>query len=65
MNMHRSRHTFATELRREVGDLGIVKGALGHEDVSTTEQFYGHYDLGDLERAMEQFARRGQDKDPN
>jgi integrase len=34
---------------------------LGHSDPNTTERYYGHYDLGDLERAMEQFARRGQD----
>jgi len=65
MNMHRSRHTFATELRREVGDIGVVQHTLGHEDVSTTEAFYGHYDLTDLEKAMERFARRGRRKYPN
>jgi integrase len=31
MNMHRARHTFATELRRDVGDLGVVQRMLGHE----------------------------------
>lgn len=57
LNMHRARHTFATELRREVGDLGIVQHALGHTDVSTTASTYGHYELADLERAMEKLAR--------
>jgi integrase/recombinase XerC len=56
MNMHRARHTFATELRRDSGDLGVVQRMLGHSDSRTTEQFYGHYDLSDLERAMERFA---------
>jgi site-specific recombinase XerD len=63
MNMHRARHTFATELRRDAGDLGVVQRMLGHEDIHTTEAYYGHYDLSDLEAAMEAFARR--DKDPN
>ena len=58
MNMHRARHTFATELRRDAGDLGVVQRMLGHSDIHTTEAFYGHYDLSDLEVAMEAFARR-------
>lgn len=63
MNMHRSRHTFAVELRRSDGvDLGQLQHVLGHTDPRTTEEFYGHYDLSDLERAMESFARR---HDPN
>lgn len=58
MNMHRARHTFATELRRTEGvDLGDVQHMLGHSDIHTTEAFYGHYDLSDLERAMERFTK--------
>lgn len=58
MNMHRARHTFATELRRTPGvDLGDVQHILGHSDIHTTEEYYGHYDLSDLERAMERFAK--------
>jgi len=57
LNMHRARHTFATELRRNVGDIGVVQHMLGHSDVSTTERYYGHYDLSDLARAMERFSR--------
>ena len=59
----RARHTFATELRRDAGDLGVVQRMLGHSDVHTTEAFYGHYDLSDLEAAMERFARSRHDPD--
>ena len=57
MNMHRARHTFATELRRDARDIGIVQHMLGHPDIRTTEESYGHYDLSDLEQAMEQFSK--------
>lgn len=56
LNMHRARHTFATDLRR-VADLGAASQALGHSDLSTTASIYGHYELEDLERAMEALAR--------
>jgi len=64
LNMHRARHTFATELRR-VADIGAASQALGHSDISTTAAIYGHYDLSDLERAMEALARsRRQREEP-
>ena len=65
LNMHRARHTFATDLRR-VADLGAASQALGHSDLSTTAAIYGHYDLSDLERAMEALARarRADDNEP-
>jgi len=50
MNMHRARHTFATDLRR-VADPGAASQALGHSDLSTAAALYGHYDLSDLKRA--------------
>ena len=31
---------------------------LGHDDIHTTEAYCGHYDLSDLERAMERFTSR-------
>jgi integrase/recombinase XerC len=62
LNMHRARHTFATELRR-VSDLGAASQALGHSDLSTTASIYGHYDLSDLERAMEAFARSRRERE--
>jgi integrase len=57
MNMHRARHTFATDVRRAHGDIGGVQHLLGHSDPSTTIALYGHYDQSDLERAMEAFAK--------
>jgi integrase/recombinase XerC len=65
LNMHRARHTFATDLRR-VADLGAASQALGHSDLSTTAAIYGHYDLSDLERAMEALAkaRRADEDEP-
>ena len=56
LNMHRARHTIATDLRR-IADIGAASQALGHSDLSTTAAIYGHYDLSDLERAMDAFAR--------
>jgi integrase len=66
LNMHRARHTFATDLRR-VADLGAASQALGHSDLSTTASIYGHYDLSDPERAMEALAksRRGDEEKPD
>jgi integrase/recombinase XerC len=55
LNMHRARHTFATELRRVAG-IDAASQALGHSDLNTTLSIYGHRDLGDLERAMEALA---------
>lgn len=64
LNMHRARHTFATDLRR-VADLGAASLALEHSDLSTTAAIYGHYDLSDLERAMEALARaRRENEEP-
>jgi integrase len=54
--MHRARHTFATEMRREVG-IDAASQALGHADLNTTLSIYGHQDASDLERAMEALAR--------
>ncbi len=56
LNMHRSRHTFATEMRRVAG-VEAASQALGHSDLSTTLGIYGHQDQRDLERAMEALAR--------
>lgn len=59
MNLHRARYMLATELcaTRELRQM------LGHENIHTTEAYYGHYDLSDLETALEAFARRN--TDPN
>ena len=62
LNMHRARHSFATDLRR-AADLGAASQALGHSDLSTTAAIYGHYDLSDLERAMDALARSRRERD--
>jgi integrase len=47
--------------------LGAASQALGHSDLSTTAAIYGHYDLSDLERAMDAFAnaRRVDEDEPD
>jgi integrase len=62
LNMHRARHTFATELRRVAG-VEAASQALGHSDLSTTLGIYGHQDQRDLERAMEAFAEAREAED--
>lgn len=54
-NMHRARHTFATEMRRAAG-IEAAQHALGHDRISTTEGIYGHWDFSDLERAFDQLT---------
>jgi integrase len=53
--MHQARHLFAVELRRVAG-LEAASDALGHSDPSTTLGIYGHFDMSDLEQAMERYA---------
>lgn len=50
---------------RRVADLGAASQALGHSDLSTTASIYGHYDLSDLERAMEALARARREEEPD
>lgn len=45
------RHTFATWLLRETGNIRKVQKALGHSDISTT-MIYTHVVDGELEKAM-------------
>ena len=51
---------------KECDDLGAASQALGHSDLSTTAAIYGHYDLNDLERAMDALAkaRRAEAEEP-
>lgn len=55
LNMHQARHLFAVELRRVAG-VEAASHALGHSDLSTTLGIYGHFDMTDLEQAMERYA---------
>ncbi|MFG1465217.1 site-specific integrase [Xanthobacter sp. DSM 24535] len=49
---HDHRHTAATRLLRESGNLKLVQRLLRHEDIATTTK-YAHADDMDLRRAME------------
>lgn len=51
MNMHRGRHTAATELQRAQHDLRLTQLLLGHEDISSTAR-YAQLDTTDLARAL-------------
>ncbi|MBI5843184.1 MAG: tyrosine-type recombinase/integrase [Deltaproteobacteria bacterium] len=52
LSPHSLRHTFATHLYAATSDLLLVKRALGHRDISTTE-IYTHLVDGALEEALE------------
>ena len=54
---HTFRHTFATELLRETGNLRLVQKALGHSNISTT-QIYTHIVDTELEKAMKGFKSK-------
>lgn len=52
---HTLRHTFATHLLRQTGNLKLVQQALRHSDVSTTARVYSHLtgnDVADAVRAL-------------
>lgn len=49
---HDLRHTAATRLLRESGNLRLAQRLLGHKDISTTAK-YAHVDDADLRHAME------------
>jgi integrase len=53
--MHRARHAFAQELRRVAG-VDAASHALGHSDLSTTLDIYGHRDNSELETATDAYA---------
>ena len=51
---HTLRHTFATDLLRECGNVELVRRALGHANLSTT-QVYVHLVDSDLENVLKSF----------
>ncbi|MFB6273404.1 MAG: tyrosine-type recombinase/integrase [Salinibacter sp.] len=53
---HTLRHSFATDLLRETNNLELVRRALGHANLQTT-QVYVHLTDQDLEAAMRGFRR--------
>jgi site-specific recombinase XerC len=59
-NMHRGRHTAATELQRDSHDLKLTQSLLGHTDIRSTAR-YAQLDTTDLAEAMEKLFSRGID----
>jgi site-specific recombinase XerC len=51
VNMHRGRHTAATELQRAHHDLRLTQLLLGHADIRSTAR-YAQLDTADLEQAL-------------
>jgi integrase/recombinase XerD len=51
VTVHSLRHTFATRLREETGDLRLVQVALGHRQLATT-QVYAQVTDADLRRSI-------------
>jgi len=53
---HTLRHSFATDLYRETGNIRLTQKALGHANLSTT-QIYTHIVDEELEAALKSFRR--------
>lgn len=58
--MHRGRHTVATEILRETGNLVAAQELLGHSDISTTRDAYAEFDTNDLARVLRSFRKDGE-----
>jgi integrase len=64
---HDLRHTTATRLLRETGNLALVQRALNHADVTTTAR-YAHVNDAELSVALQRVAQKGSvspDKSPD
>ena len=60
MNMHRGRHTAATELQRSHHDLRLTQLLLGHADIRSTAR-YAQLDTADLAQALLELQEKGVD----
>ena len=54
---HMCRHTFATDLLRQTGNVRLVQKSLGHEQLNTT-MIYTHIVDTELEREMKNFRKK-------
>ena len=53
MNIHSLRHTAATRLARAGWPMAKLQRFMGHADPRTTQRYYDHLEVDDLEAAME------------
>ena len=53
LRFHDTRHTRATRLLRQTGNLKAVQRLLGHADIDTTARFYAHVTLDDVREALD------------
>ncbi len=60
LHPHMLRHTFATDLYRETGNIRLVQKALGHSDLSTTMLYTHVYDR-EVRNAMRALRPRSTD----
>lgn len=61
--IHDFRHTCASRVQRECGDVLITKAVLGHSSIKSTER-YAHVDRQDVMEAIEKAARKSPTKIP-
>jgi integrase len=59
MNMHRGRHTVATEILRKSGNLAAAQEMLGHKDPDTTLLAYAQFNDADMLSVLRQIRDSG------
>jgi site-specific recombinase XerC len=52
LNMHRGRHTVATNILRKTGNIVAASELLGHESIETTRDAYAEFDTNDLRAVL-------------
>jgi integrase len=52
LNPHQTRHTYGHRLREQGFDLEERQLLMGHEDVATTQRYYGHLTIEDVARKV-------------
>jgi len=57
LHMHRGRHTVATDILRQTGNIVAAQRLLGHLDVKTTVDAYAQFDAADLARVLASMDR--------
>lgn len=55
-NMHRGRHTVASDILRHSGNIVAAKEMLGHADIRTTDEAYAQFNDADLEAVLRAIA---------